>query len=672
MFIFDRSKRSGSALAMRVKKITSQASLFIILFSLMGNACWAQQPVATVSRNTTPFSVKGGNPPSMEEVRAQLSSLQKRRAALEKYLLSVAPGSADYQATTRALQEMDAKLNDLRSYLSESAPQVPGDSRGLTESQTNNSLSSVADIQTLATLRSANTDVAPSPFIEPDLALRPSSLQLPAPACFPDISQGVLKRADDAAQLVISRNDPGEAASQINELLLYGLATPFVEKAFLNKLTAVEVREETKRTDKQVGASARAEGTTSNVEKPGIINFLATALEYGGITKETNDTTLTLKSSPLMLLLGGNSNTATVYKNNDFLNRIDFSASFNLTNKDNELANVRRSQFSEASARIRLSRDNSTRSAEFEKFWNDKIRLPMQAVSIAVTGALSNILTVRNDLAILGPFQAAMVANVGKVSRSGGAAFTAADTTKVREAIVCTIKTDLVDRIKAGNLVIPMDAQRRVADAIQDVIRAEAEVANLNKLVKEEINRMNARPVVTLGYTNKHEAAGSDYSVVKLLFEKKLSGNPPAENENNMTVQADGNLGVSFYHNPDRTINQQQVRDLVAALSFQINSGQKGLGLSELDESQITLSFNGRYQRLLENRHVNGKKADIASAQFKLEIPLFNGLSIPLSVTYTNATETAKKDRVRANFGLTFDADKLLMLKRAASALATQ
>ena len=67
-----------------------------------------------------------------------------------------------------------------------------------------------------------------------------------------------------------------------------------------------------------------------------------------------------------------------------------------------------------------------------------------------------------------------------------------------------------------------------------------------------------------------------------------------------------------------------------------------------------------------------GRKADLAVAQFKLEIPFMTGFSFPFSVTYANATELIKEDQVRANFGITFDADKLFRLARAARTAAVQ
>jgi hypothetical protein len=150
-----------------------------------------------------------------------------------------------------------------------------------------------------------------------------------------------------------------------------------------------------------------------------------------------------------------------------------------------------------------------------------------------------------------------------------------------------------------------------------------------------------------------------------MLFEKKSS--------ENFNIIA--NAGFSLYHKPNKDMNQRQFRDFALALSFQGNAGrspflgegESEMGLREedkLDQSRITFSFTGRYQRLFENRGVANKRADIANAQFKLEIPFFTGVSLPFSVTYASATEERNKSHVRANFGLTLDADKIFQIKR--------
>lgn len=602
----------------------------------------AQQQIASVNRSDAPTAMIASNS-LPEELRAQLKILQKRRDALKKYLSTVNLNLADYRTTELAIQDLDNKLYELNRYVGISSQAAPASARIANADITSINNINVTDaVRDKVSIRTSPLDLAPPP----------------QPGCFPDAPPALLTLSSQVAQVVVNRKRSGEVDNNLNEMLIYSLASSLntVDQSILKQLEARQVREETKRADKQVGASARSNGTTTNVEKPNVINYLAIALENGAVTKLNDGTTLTLKTSPYALVAAIQGDTATTYKNNPFLTGIDFSASFNISNQNDELANVRRSQLSEWSGRIRLTPDTTTRSKEFEDFWDTEIRPVLQKRSSALTLTLSRTFNTQHGLQdTIDKLSNTMRSQIDEYFKSAG---NSPDAQRVSEIIICTLKSEVVDKVKAGSLVIPPDAQQEIARAIKQIFDAELAIAALNGKIKDKIEELNGRPVVTFGYLNKREAVGSDYSVLKFLLEKKMYEG----------VEMDGNIGVSLYHNPNRAMNQQTVRDLFAALSFQFNAGRSPfLTSGDLDQSQVTLSFNGRYQRMMENKRVADKKADIASAQFRLEIPIIVGLSIPFAITYSNSTEISKKDRLRANFGLTFDADKLMNLKRAAS-----
>jgi hypothetical protein len=178
----------------------------------------------------------------------------------------------------------------------------------------------------------------------------------------------------------------------------------------------------------------------------------------------------------------------------------------------------------------------------------------------------------------------------------------------------------------------------------------------MRKEVEGRIDDFQKGALGTVSYVNHRQSEGSDYSEGKFLFEMDSKALRPMK-------KLVANFGVSFYHNPDRTKNQQTARDVTAALSFE-GSVKSPMLAGTADLSKITYAFTGNYQRTFENRGVAGRKADIGSFQFKVDFPLFAGVSLPFSVTYSNATEEERKKHVRANFGLHFDADKLFAVTR--------
>ena len=107
-------------------------------------------------------------------------------------------------------------------------------------------------------------------------------------------------------------------------------------------------------------------------------------------------------------------------------------------------------------------------------------------------------------------------------------------------------------------------------------------------------------------------------------------------------------------------LRQKTVRDFSVGHSLEGTAGRSSFMVEAKDESQNTYSFTGRYERFFENRFFAGRKADLAVAQFKFNIPMAAGMSFPFSITYANSSELIKESKVRANFGFTFDTDKLL------------
>ena len=180
--------------------------------------------------------------------------------------------------------------------------------------------------------------------------------------------------------------------------------------------------------------------------------------------------------------------------------------------------------------------------------------------------------------------------------------------------------------------------------------RATAAKERALKEFDERVEALSLKPIFSLAYDNIRPLQGSNYSELKVLYQKK-TGDP---------ISLIANAGLSFYHKENDLLRQKTLRDFSASLSFEGRAGRSPFMVESKDESQITYSFTGRYERFFENRFFAGRKADIAVAQFKFEIPMAAGMSFPFSITYANSSELIKEKKVRANFGFTFDTDKLL------------
>lgn len=97
------------------KILTLLTTLAGVLILLAPNAAHARQQVATFdARDDAPRpAARNAARTSAEESRARATALEKRKAALQKYLASVEPASADYEAASRSIREIEVKLRDI-------------------------------------------------------------------------------------------------------------------------------------------------------------------------------------------------------------------------------------------------------------------------------------------------------------------------------------------------------------------------------------------------------------------------------------------------------------------------------------------------------------------------------------------------------------------------------
>ncbi|HEU4933212.1 MAG TPA: hypothetical protein VFT48_14110 [Pyrinomonadaceae bacterium] len=483
-----------------------------------------------------------------------------------------------------------------------------------------------------------------------------SAQQVFVSTCFPDAPNNLTNTARAAAELFVTNDD---ASSQLGDLTFYAIihtvATDAGREDLLKAIEVKQLQEQTRRTDKQIGAGANSEGSTSALEKPSFAEILGLAVEHGAIQQAINGTTLNLSTTPYLFTTLANGDTQSNYKKYGYLTRLGASANFSIQDEDNPLASARRQQLNNWSLRLRLSKDRSTRSDDVEEIW-DSVKDDFAQQSVVITRFLRD--TFQRDLELetrrrdIGDRLLKMLDEPSSKAIHDDTNLT--DNQKISqiaEKIVCRVKTDLVDSIRSGSFKLSQENKDRIiSQTLPDFAAANAAKARALRLFDERIEALSLKPIFTLAYNNIKPTIGSNYSELKVLYQKKMF--------DPISVIANG--GVSFYHQENPVLRQKTVRDFSVGLSLEGTAGRSPFMLESKDDSQITYSFTGRYERFFENQYFAGRKADIAVAQFKFEIPMAAGVSFPFSVTYANSSELIKEDKVRANFGFTFDTDKLL------------
>jgi len=516
---------------------------------------------------------------------------------------------------------------------------------------------SLAQVPSGATPVTGTNAAAPSPTASPSPT--PSPIVLGTPKQMPEIVEYFARSLAKNIKAAKVRGDAHperafqNASRELATMALAAAANPDKAKT-INYEAQYTASLETSRTDKQIGSSARTTGSTSATDKPGIPYLLGLAIDHGAVTQNINGSTLTLSSSPYALIasIPGNGDTAETYNNYSDFTRVGVSASFDLQDQNDPLASVHRKQLSEWSVKFRILGDRSARSEAAHTLFQ-QLMLPALQNEANVLGSGVQLEFGGEDAAnALQAFATGTAADIAAYVSSPNYSDGSAE-----DELTKRITDSVQHRIYANiaSFALPPDQIDILSSFLTRFKTATDAVLSSSNTLDAAIKDLAQKATLTLGYFNERGSGTGSYSVAKLMFEKK----PPH------FTQIDFNASASAYHDPNPTLNQTTFRDATAALGFLQPFGKSPFLTDPNDKSRITVSFSGRYERLQENRHVPNKKADIAVANWKIEIPVGQGVSLPISITYANATELINEQDVRGNFGITFDLDKLRLLVAA-------
>lgn len=503
-------------------------------------------------------------------------------------------------------------------------------------------------------------------------SLSSNMLSAAADCTYPDVPNVIKSDVEKVASDIVERNDVSRIGN-IGERSFFFAVTDALTRSESLKLSALEAYTyigETTRTDKQLGTTSGAGGSTSAAEKPGWSDLIGFAVEHGAIQQQVGNSTLTLSTTPYAFIVPSQDDTAAANRQYGYLKRLGLSASFNITNKNAALANATRKNLAQYSAKLRLSSDHGPNSEEFDDRWIRFIRPAIQTYLNSLSGGIETLFGSNTPLQdyrdALNTSSAADIqtvlnsTNATLVTLTADQKVAAKNVAKAKVAgiILCGLKTKVFDEVKSdGTGKVKIDkatADHIVGSVLPSLIAARKRIGAAKEMFEQMLKDFEKKPVASLSFTNNRPPTGPEYGTFNFLYQRYLS---------NSQIKMTLNAGPSFYHRPNANMNQQTFRDFISTVSFEGRSDSP-FKTTELDLSPMTYSLTGRYQRLQENRGVPKKKADIAVVQFKLDIPIAKGVSIPLALTYANATEQIKEKHVRGNFGFTFDADKFLAVKK--------
>ena len=404
------------------------------------------------------------------------------------------------------------------------------------------------------------------------------------------------------------------------------------------------------RNDKQLGADARASGTTSLGVKGGIPQVLSWGVENGAAVASRDGTTVTFRVNPVGAIeaLSGQGYITGFTKTEDdaltkFFRRTSVGFSFDTTRGTDPPTLIgSKQQLSAVSFRYQLLNRRDPRDSRYRKLWDDFFRQEGLAFAAQQTEQLMRIQSGTVAGALKNETLQQWVTGTNAALK--GTTINATELTK--NAAMDEVRT-IIEQQLARLPASELDKDLELTDAISKFIGAYAPYLAKRKEIMDEVSKGT---LVTFEYTNYRDPNAPDLSNLRFIAEKGMLGG----------IDITANASLTFFNKRPVGMNVQRLRDF----DF---SGQLDKKLDDvMGLGPAYLSFTGKYQRLTSNAVafdgtvLPNTRGDIAAGQIKLTIPIKDsGIKIPFSVTFANRTELIREREVRGNFGFTFDLDTL-------------
>lgn len=473
--------------------------------------------------------------------------------------------------------------------------------------------------------------------------------------------QPVVERLKGSEQKIaeLSTQMPeAEARAAVNQAMRdeVGQLTPFLQPFLTEQLKkerygfALSELEES-RWNKQTGSGAAAAGTTSVVSKGSIPALFGFAVENGALTRTASGTTITFRGSPAnfysALAHGGYipAGAAVPEWDGSFLaiaKRVSFHVAFdasrgNTGDSGTAVFTGDRQQLAGWGIRTEVVNKRDPRRGEYERAWSE--------------------LMDREGLTFINDFNALMSVIEPNAKFQ-------AWRTKLQNKIATAREEQFLGILK---------------DAFPEFAQVAGEIAASNALFDATLRRAAASGAsfamtrrTRINSIMKSWTAAVEYNVVK---QGSASGATPPQlpDLGNLNVVlsrgfVDGpeltvNVGTTWFQSIPAGVETRTLRDIQT--SFQLD-----FPLREIQQiGKPTLTVAGQFvslraeplgAKVLVNGVAVSTKGNIGLVQAKLTIPTRSaGVSIPLSVTWANRTELIKERQVRANFGISWDLDKI-------------
>lgn len=423
------------------------------------------------------------------------------------------------------------------------------------------------------------------------------------------------------------------------------LPLPLIEAYLARKLglTPVDIQfvavANSQRTDQQTTATSSSPQSLSNLEKTGIVDILALAIEKGKVTQTKNDQSATLSTTPYAIAtffgLPDNSQNWQTYA---WERRLALSGTFakDVTTSTNF------STYSTGEAKYVIYGSRSPRDAAVGNQIGGQLDVFVAAALRQETAACSQFIS--------SPFGDGLIKNDGIAKQLG-------DWLETPEGLKSAADMAAIDKKLASLIPDPQAIDGKTRDLLQQCVSATSDLgqtlANDRKQVAQLIDAYLASNKVlqlSVSYIYTHDLTVSDYSAYKVLLSRDQSPRYSLNLNGEIDVNRNDHARSAPVGNPSPDVAPGAAIKRIRGYSVEtgVSFGRFGNGRGDATLSMKWLQPNGIGER------------SSATGSGQINIHLNPMLTLPVALSYNSRTTTTSKKGLQLTFGLSSLFDSFL------------
>ncbi len=463
---------------------------------------------------------------------------------------------------------------------------------------------------------------------------------------YPDPLPRLIEELDTVLDAVYTADtaNTGAVEDRWDALVVWSVADAVLDqqRETAASILALTTQAETRRLDKQIGASPGSGGETSLTNRPNWPALLGFAVDHGSVEQKVDGTNATFTTTPYAIFRMLPIEEAELKRSLGFLEHVGASITVPTSGQDVAFGRMRNYTLS-----IGLG-SRKPNTPAFREMWKDTLLAVVQAAIDARAGSYASLYAASNE-------EERDLERTSDTLRMRVIKYRPASRADLRDQILRLLYSEIYVPTTKSTWKRSQALKAAILPQAIKIVESEAALAKVTAAIDEA----RRKPLFALRYINNRPDAGQNYSTFELGAQVTTIKAP-------RLFDLIANADISIFHEPPE--GQGDLRSYSGSLVL-VTGWDSPFISQQLDRSQLTASLSVKVKR--REDQPAGDEFTQALVLGGLAIPVNTGMTLPVALSWASRTEERDEPELRINFGLGLDLDVLEAVASASKAIGS-